>query len=224
MVFPKFITPVRKPVNRSGSHIIGKFPSLKLGRTVLFESTIERDLIYFLDFESSVSSFSEQPFTIEYLDDGKKRRYTPDFHAVVSGRGWVFECKPDDRVNDAENKRKFEAAREFCAYRGWYFRVLTNRDLRSGFRLRNIKLLRQFALCSVPPQVKGCILGALCGSPQPLTLLEITRNPVLTGYDARAAVLHMAFHRELDVPINDASVSGDTAVFIPGRMLEGGLL
>jgi hypothetical protein len=56
--------PVKKVSNRGGN-IIGRFPSLKLGRMVDFESLIERDFIYVLDFEPDVESFSEQPLTIE---------------------------------------------------------------------------------------------------------------------------------------------------------------
>jgi hypothetical protein len=57
--------PVRKVSNRGGN-IIGRFPSLKLERMVDFESLIERDFIYMLDFDSDVVSFTEQPLTIEY--------------------------------------------------------------------------------------------------------------------------------------------------------------
>jgi len=45
--------PVRKATNR-GKNIIGYFPSVKMGRMINFESLIERDFIYLLDFEQEV--------------------------------------------------------------------------------------------------------------------------------------------------------------------------
>jgi hypothetical protein len=56
--------PVRKVHNR-GENIIGKFPSLKMKRMVSFESTIERDYLYLLDYEADITHFEEQPLTIE---------------------------------------------------------------------------------------------------------------------------------------------------------------
>lgn len=59
--------------------IRGDFPSLKLGRMVRYNSTIERDLLYFLEFWQVVICYKEQPMTIEWImADGQRRHYTPD--------------------------------------------------------------------------------------------------------------------------------------------------
>jgi hypothetical protein len=61
------------------SRWVGKFPSLKLGRMVGYQSLIERDFIYLLDFDATVTTYAEQPFSLHYKDGSKQRRYTPDF-------------------------------------------------------------------------------------------------------------------------------------------------
>jgi hypothetical protein len=81
---------VRRVSNRGGN-IVGHFPSLKLGRMVAFESLIERDFIYLLDYEPAVEHFSEQPLVIRYQHAGKKRQYTPDFHVVYRARLCPFD-------------------------------------------------------------------------------------------------------------------------------------
>ena len=67
----------------STAPIRGDFPSLKLGRMVRYHSTIERDLLYFLEYWQSVTWYQEQPHTIEHImPDGKCHRYTPDYEIV----------------------------------------------------------------------------------------------------------------------------------------------
>ena len=76
--------PVRKVSNRGGN-IVGRFPSLKMGRMIAFESLLERDFIYLLDYDVRVEWFEEQPLTIEYQHDGQALHYTPDFHCRRGG-------------------------------------------------------------------------------------------------------------------------------------------
>jgi hypothetical protein len=106
--------PVRKVSNR-GKNIIGGLPSIKLSRMVAFESLIERDLIYLLEFEQEVAWYAEQPFTIPYQHHGKALAYTPDFHILRGGQNVVAECKPAKFANTDENLVKFEAASAWCA-------------------------------------------------------------------------------------------------------------
>ena len=46
--------PVRTPSNRYGKNIVGKFPSLKLGRMVVFESRLEGDPVYLMEYDPKV--------------------------------------------------------------------------------------------------------------------------------------------------------------------------
>jgi hypothetical protein len=211
--------PVRKVSNRGGN-IIGRFPSLKLERMVDFESLIERDFIYMLDFDSDVVSFTEQPLTIEYEHEGKVLRYTPDFHVIRHGKSSLVECKPEKVVDSTRNQRKFAAGQAWCATQGWTFEVITDAQLRSGYRLSNVRFLTQFARYPISPIVKDRIRLCLSAVPTPTTVADLMMrvspdHPQL----ARIPILHMAFHHELLLPLDKAPISGASPVMLSRRYL-----
>ena len=159
--------PVRKR-KKSSISVTGYFPSLKLGRMVAFESTIERDYLYLLDLEAAVTTFEEQPPTLTYEHNGKTRRYTPDFLIREAGREVLVECKPEAKLEHNDNLLKFAAARSFCEVRGWSFRVVTDTELRQGHLLENVKCLTYRDRYNPPPDVSKAMSTLL--SRQPLAL------------------------------------------------------
>ncbi|NTU62391.1 MAG: hypothetical protein HGB05_03095 [Chloroflexi bacterium] len=211
---------VRK-VSNWGGNIIGKFPSLKLNRAVQFESTLERDYLHVLDYDQAVTFFEEQPLVIEYQHAGKARRYTPDFHIVWCHQNILIECKPAPLVNTEANQRKFIAARQFCMEQGWEFQIITDAELRRGFRLSNIKLLRRYACHVIHPAIKSQIYAYLQGAPALLTIGQIqavTTHPVV----ALTSVLHMAFYHELVIDLDQAPIAVNSSVTLPQSVQPGG--
>lgn len=203
---------VRKVSNRGGN-VIGKFPSIKMKRMLAFESLIERDYLYLLDYDPDVAWFEEQPLTIAYQHESKTLHYTPDFHLVEKGRDVLIECKPDKFVNTDENRRKFTAAHDWCTVQGWEFRTVTDLQVRAGCRLRNVKLLTRYARYNVPPDIRGRVYALLHDSPGRLTIAQASRAiPPYPSHLITACLLHMAFHHEILVPLDDNPVSRDTTV------------
>lgn len=144
---------VRKINNRgSRSKIIGKFPSLKLGKTVWFESQIERDFIYLLEFDGDVLFYQEQPETINYVRDGKGHSYTPDFLVRRRGGEQLVEVKPEARRNDEENVLLFASVTPVIRAQGREFLVMPDEKIRVQPRLNNIKLLWRYARTPIAPQ------------------------------------------------------------------------
>jgi len=174
------MNPVRK-VSNHGKNIIGYFPSIKMKRMVSFESLIEHDFIYVLDFEPAVERFCEQPLTIEYQHDGKKRHYTPDFHIVHAGQDFLVECKPQPLVNDPVNQIKFQAAQQWCHMHGWVFGVVTDTHLTTSVRVENIKLLTRFARYVIEPETQGRVFAFLASVTNPVSISDVMRivNPEL---------------------------------------------
>ena len=209
--------PVRKVSNRGGN-IIGRFPSVKLGRMVDFESLIERDLIYLLDFEPEVTWFGEQPLTLEYEQQGKVRRYTPDFHVITNGQNSLVECKPQRAVKLPQNQEKFRAGQIWCAAKGWMFEVVTDEQLRGGYRLRNVKFLTQFAHYPIDPEVKGRIQACLTTASRPLSLAEVMAQVAPHHpHSIKIPIYYLAFHHELKLPLDEAPLSLDTLLSWRGR-------
>ncbi len=133
--------PARKiPItNRSVSGIV---PSI--GR---YESSLERDLMELLRFDSDVESVLPQPMTISFVDaSGSPRQYTPDglirFNAKANLLPVLYEVKfrEDFRENWREHLAKFRAAKALCLEKGWRFEVFTEREIRTTY-LKNIKFL-----------------------------------------------------------------------------------
>lgn len=212
--------PVRKPARRRGS---GNFPSLKLGRMVAFESHIECNYIYTLEFDPEVTSFEEQPLKISYQFEGKTRKYTPDFLVIKSSNEYMLvECKPEEYVDTEENRRKFAEAQEWCIQRNWKFKVITGEQLRTGYRLKNIKTLWAFARYQISPLTKARIYDVL-HTQQPFALSDLTfqvapENP----NSAQIPIFHMLFHHELFTPIDEAELADSSPIYLPKKGACGG--
>jgi hypothetical protein len=210
--------PVRKVSNRGGN-VIGHFPSLKMERMIAFESLIERDMIHMLDFEQDVEWFMEQPLTVAYQYKGKTRKYTPDFHVVRNGQDILVECKPEKRVHSDENQRRFAAAQLWCDAEGWIFQVVTDTQLRGGYRLQNVKLLTQFARYAIKPAIQRRVRAFLSIAPSPVTIADVI---VQVASDKPQGVIipifYMAFHHELLLPLDDAPISVNTPVALTSAL------
>ncbi|MCC6190614.1 MAG: TnsA-like heteromeric transposase endonuclease subunit [Anaerolineales bacterium] len=201
----------------------GLFPSLKAGRMVWYESFLERDFIHLLEFDPTVVTFAEQPFTLEYVHQGQTRRYTPDFHVqLASQRQVLVECKPSAFLEHQDNPLKFAAARAWCAEHGWSFRVATEVDIRQEPRLANVKLLARYARLNVAPQIQSRVFAALAASPD-LSLGELSRwlepaNPVAALPD----LLHLAARHAIALALDEAPLSPATQVTLPAPLLVEG--
>lgn len=201
--------PTRKVSNRGGN-IIGHHPSLKVGRMIAFESTIERDFIYLLDYDPDVKTFEEQPFIIEYEWAGKTHRYTPDFHVVRYSSEPVVECKPLKYVDDEDNQRKFHAASRWCLESGREFKVETEVAIRSGWRLKNVVKLAQFARHCVEPDYCRLILGAL--GEDAVSILELAQRVSAEPPNMMFAIYHLAYHHILEMDVDYAPIGFGTLV------------
>ena len=202
---------VRK-VYSSGRNMTGLFPSLKLRRMVAFESLIEQDYLYVLDYEREVVFFEEQPLSIEYVWDGKKLRYTPDFHVIRGEIHELVECKPLVFVNTEDNQRKFSVAQTWCKDQGWSFSVITDQDLRQSHRLSNIKLLTRYARWPISDSSKQRVKDRL-GKKTVATLLELAQY--LAPNDPAQGVgilLSLAFHHEITISLTAGPISHDSLI------------
>lgn len=144
---------VRKiPPNRRS--LTGFVASRREGRMVASESSLERDLLVLLDFDQTVERYEEQPVRIEYRDArGRRRTYTPDVlvhfrQDIAQGRPatpLLYEVKyrKDLFENWPQIKPKVRAARAYARERGWRFKLVTEREIRTPY-LQSVKFLRQY--------------------------------------------------------------------------------
>jgi hypothetical protein len=209
--------PVRKVSNRGGN-AVGRFPSAKMGRMIAFESLLERDFIYLLDYDPTVEWFEEQPLSIEYLYETQLLHYTPDFHLFEGGRHVLVECKPEQFVASEENRRKVAVAQAWCEERGWEFRLVTDQQVRSGYRLQNIKLLSQYARQKVDTATRSQIQAFVQAAQMPICIHDLAQAiaPI-------ASIFCLAYHHEIELALDEAPISESTLVSSPSHKSKEGI-
>jgi hypothetical protein len=166
---------VRKITNKGFKRVIGKFPSLKMGRLICWESQIERDYIYLLEFDPSVVFYAEQPLRISYYLDDKERHYTPDFLVKRSDKNLIVEVKQEDEAQKEENQCLFRIASAICAHDNYEFVLVTDTMIRVQPRLDNIKLLTRYQRIPIHDPQYQIICYELFSKSSEVCLSEITQ-------------------------------------------------
>lgn len=150
--------PVRKIKNNTSKKNIGYFPSKKNQKSIAYESLLEKDYMYLLEYDKDVLSFTEQPLTIEYNCFDKRRTYTPDLKVSRNNKTQIIEVKPYTKLieilNDDKKKEKFIAAYHYCSQNNFEFKIVTDRDIHNGLILKNIKYLFRYSNIEVPSSEK----------------------------------------------------------------------
>ncbi|MEO8761351.1 MAG: TnsA endonuclease N-terminal domain-containing protein [Bacteroidia bacterium] len=131
----------------------GQIHSVKNETSNDFESALERDYFSLLEFDSNVETYIEQPVEIKYEFEGKTRHYTPDVLIYYSeNRGGeivrcplLVEVKYRDNIRKKwkEYKPKFRAGISYALEKGWKFKIITEREIRTSY-LENVKFLLSY--------------------------------------------------------------------------------
>lgn len=131
--------------------LTGVVNSKRLKTTIQFESSLERDFIYLLEYDDNVKYYLEQPLEIKYVDSqGNDRRYYPDFLIEYFNEQIprLVEIKYESTLisKGAELREKFHAAKLFCENKGFEFCVITDLQIRSErvIELNNYKFLDRY--------------------------------------------------------------------------------
>lgn len=143
-----------RKIGKSHTTLTGRLPATKDQLFKTFESPLERDFLVILDFDWDVEAFYDQPVQIPFVgSDGRNHTYTPDvlvfYRRDRKPACWIkpllVEIKKESDLakNGSEYEEKFAAAKLYAEERGWEFRVLTEKDIRTPF-LKNANFLRPF--------------------------------------------------------------------------------
>ena len=198
----------RKITNTGTRNLIGKFPSLKMGRVVWYESLLERDYMYLLEIDSDVISYREQPGRIYYTLGGKRHRYTPDLLVERRSEKQIIEVKLKKVAEKEEYRRLFHIAGEICRRESYEFRVATEETIRLQPRLNGIKLLYKYARTVLLPQHQiGC--HEFFTMKQEAPLGEVTRFFASKGVGQQvvyALIFHGVLSADLTRPLTQHSV------------------
>lgn len=178
------------------------------------ESALERDFVILASFADPDAVIVSQPMTIRFADEGRQRRYTPDFSVRWSdGRFELVEVKyrADLRANWSSLWPGFSVARDLARKRGGRFRIATDRSIRCP-RLENAKRLLPLRRAALDPGIAEPALRAA----RSLTAPTFGKIIDAMGSDravALSAVWRLIAHGGLKVDL-DAPIGFDTRVML----------
>jgi hypothetical protein len=180
---------------------------------VASESSLERDLLVLLDFDPTVKRYEEQPVRIEYRDaNGRRRTYTPD--VLVHFRQDIAQGEPTTLLyevkyrkdlfdNWREIKPKVRAGRAYARERGWRFRIITEREIRTPF-LESARFLRQYLRLRPNDSERRLLLDRLreMGESDPESLLLAIHSEPIKRAELLPTLWHLVAAREIHADLD----------------------
>lgn len=154
--------PVRK-IGMNSRSVTGDFSSVKTKKTHRFESTLERDFIYLMEFDPLVVDYDPQPIAFPYINSGgRKSKYVPDFKVVYTKKGaqkkgCKFSLVEIKYLDELEERREqfaqgFKAAESYCKAEGGKFEIFHDGDIRTTRLAGSIFLHRYLHPSAAPKQ------------------------------------------------------------------------
>jgi TnsA endonuclease N terminal len=213
-----------KTKNRRPKQNIGNFSSCKMETSFRYNSLLQKDFMYWLEFDPDVLSYNTPAITVNYHSSGKEKSHTPDFQVVRCQKKQIIEVKSQKTVETEKYIRLYKMLSGLYEETGWMFVVLTEAEIRREPILSNIKLLYGYARESFSiNEYRDC--WEIARSLAPATLSEI--GAVLDKHQIRRNVLFkLLFHNlvELDIqqPITANSTISAFAPEIDWRILFNG--
>lgn len=102
--------------------------SKKSSQNLYYRSMFELNTIIHLEENTSVVSYTFEPYRIEYLYEGHTRHYIVDCLVEYNdGRKVIIEIKPNCYLRHPKNQTKFLAAAKFAQENGFTFEVWTEK-------------------------------------------------------------------------------------------------
>jgi hypothetical protein len=198
---------VREPVSRSKSGVQGKVADVSSGRSRHAESQNELKAFQILLATGYSDAWQEQPFVLEYHQDGKKHRYTPDILVVWGASREVVEVKEDPEAAKPENQARFALIRDLLAEHGYSFRVWTRSEICAQPRLSNVGLVLRYRRVDVPAPEREKIRQAFSSTAE-LTLRTVSEAPGVAVPAVLRLVLDGVLHIDWWKPLGlDSRVS-----------------
>ncbi|WP_197684661.1 TnsA endonuclease N-terminal domain-containing protein [Psychrobacter sp. DAB_AL43B] len=133
------------------------------GKSLPYESTLERDLIIVHAFREDVEDIVAQPITIPFVKNGITYKYTPDFFIkFVEDDGkpnMIIEVKPYDlwQANWRDWSDKWKTMQRYCKDNGYVFHIYDESRIKNT-ALDNINLLMKFKNSAIEEEDKEAVL------------------------------------------------------------------
>jgi hypothetical protein len=191
-------------------------PSLKSKTMLELGSVLDAEAAVMMDWEPRVKSYTPRAFSIPFAYKGRDQEFAPSFHVIWQESPGLLICAWHAGLLSPRIQAQLDAARGWCTGQDWRFDLMTEVDLRSGFKLQNIKLLTRYARYPLLPQIEARIWRILTEFVRPLSLrdvgLQVAPDNLPTVY---AHLLHLAYYHRITIPVESAVISPNTLVELP---------
>jgi hypothetical protein len=217
---------VREPVSRSKSGVQSKVADVFASRSRHAESQNELKAFRVLMATGCPDTWQEQPFCLEYHDEGCQHRYTPDILVAWDAHQEVVEIKEDSDAESLENQTRFTLIGELLAEHGFYFRVWKKSEICAEPRLANAALILRYRSVAVPAPDNEVIRRAFSSVPE-LPLRTFSEHPTAVQKVFRLVLegkLHINWWEpiSLDSRISRTPIGPQIWPFPPSTVQEAG--
>ncbi len=136
----------RQPRKKRGyKQTVGNFSSCKMKTSVWYESTLQRDFMYWLEFDPDVISYKTPAISFDYYSNGKLKHYVPDFQVIRRQKKQIIDVKSKKTLESDRYRQLYQHLSRICDEKGWTFIALTESEVRLEPIFSNIKLLYRYA-------------------------------------------------------------------------------
>ena len=123
----------------------GHFISCKMKTSVWYESVLQRDFMYWLEFDPDVVSYTTSTKPLKYYNKGKEELYYPDFQVIRHQKKQVVDLKFQKTIKSKKYRQLYPLLYDVCRDAEWEYTVLTESQVKQEPTISNIKLLYRYA-------------------------------------------------------------------------------
>lgn len=218
------ISQKRRKIGYTYSSVSGSY-SFRKTKSIEFESTLERDLLISLAYDSNVDDVIEQPVTIEYVNhNGRDASYTPDFlvHYVagndgkITQRSKLIEVKPSAILKKdwGDLKQKFKIGAAYAKDNECVFKIYDESRIHTQ-RFKNIRFLERYRSLKINEEVLKHDVN------QGMLISEVTVGSLasyldaINGEDANSSALiwHLVYIKYIQCDLS-SKLSSETKIWL----------
>ena len=207
--------------NRGYKQTVGNFSSCKMRTSVCYNSLVQKDFMYWLEFDPDVLSYNTPAISFDYYSNGKQKCYAPDFQVVRRQKKQIIEVKPQKVIESDKYQRLYQFLSDICNETGWTFVALTESEVQREPILSNIKLLYRYERENFSvDEYRDCLETVRARVPASLT--EFAQ--ALNEQKIRQNVLFkLIFHHLVEIDLKQ-SINADSIITAVSETIEWGVL
>jgi hypothetical protein len=99
----------------------GRFSSCKMKTSIWYKSVLQRDFMYWLEFDHDVVSYTTSTMPLEYYNRGKEELYYPDFQVIRHRKKQVVDLQLQKAIESKKYRRLYPLLYNVCRDAEWEY-------------------------------------------------------------------------------------------------------